>query len=178
MTHRRDALVKKWFDRVIQAYPDTTTRFLAGEKDRFRNPIGHTLHEGLSALFDGLLRTEETASWTSALNSIVKMHAVQDCTAGQAVSFPFLLKGLLRIEYAAERSRCPDEFAELEARIDEMALLAFDLYMQCRERTYAIKYNEAKRSVFMLERARSTAAQESQEDEIPSAFRGADHKSG
>ena len=91
---------------------------------------------------------------TPELNDIVKVRAVQDITAGEAVSFPFLLKKILREECPAEVSHYPDEYANLEARIDEMALLAFDLYMQSREKLFEIKYNEAKRSAFMLERAR------------------------
>jgi hypothetical protein len=33
-----------------------------------------------------------------------------------------------------------------------MALLAFDLYMKCREKIYEIKAEEAKRRVYLLER--------------------------
>jgi hypothetical protein len=33
-----------------------------------------------------------------------------------------------------------------------MALLAFDLFMKCREQIYEIKTSEAKRRLFMLER--------------------------
>jgi hypothetical protein len=33
-----------------------------------------------------------------------------------------------------------------------MALLAFDLFMKCRERIYEIKANEARRRMFLLER--------------------------
>jgi hypothetical protein len=152
LANRRDTLVKKWFDGIVQTYPESTTRFLAQEKDPFRNPIGHTLKKSLSALFDGLVKPKELASLTPELNDIVKMRAVQDITAGQAASFPFLLKKILRKECAAEVSSYPDEYVNLEARIDEMALLAFDLYMKSREQLLEIKYNEAKRSMFMLEK--------------------------
>lgn len=156
LANQRDSLVKKWVQGILQTYPESTTRFLAKEKDPFRNPIGHTLKESLSFLFDGLIQTKEMASLSPVLNDIVRMRAVQDFTAGDAVSFPFLLKKILREECTADLSRCPDEFADLEARIDELALLAFDLYMKSRERVFEIKYNEAKRSMFMLERVRPT----------------------
>ncbi len=152
LANRRDSLVKKWFDGIVQAYPESTTRFLAQEKDPFRNPVGHTLKESLSVLFDKLIQPKNLTSLTPELNDIVKMRAVQDFTAGQAVAFPFLLKKILRKECAADISRCPDEFVDLEARIDEMAVLAFDLFMASRERLFEIKYNEAKRSLFMLEK--------------------------
>jgi hypothetical protein len=53
-----------------------------------------------------------------------------------------------------ELQRCPDggSLAAVDGRIDEMALLAFDLFMKCRERMYEIKTNEAKRRIYVLER--------------------------
>jgi hypothetical protein len=156
LAHRRDGLVKKWFDGIVQTYPDTTIRFLDREKDRFRNPVGHTLRGSLAVLFDGIVQAKETASLAPVLDDIVRMRTVQDFTAGQAVSFPFVLKKVLREQCPADLARCPDEFAGLEARIDELAILAFDLYMKCRERIFEIKYNEAKRSIFMQERVRPT----------------------
>ncbi len=154
LANQRDNLVRKWFEGIVQTYPESTTRFLDQEKDPFRNPIGHTLKESLSAIFDGLIHPKELASLTPELNDIVRMRAVADFSAGQAVSFPFLLKKVLREECTADVSRCPEEFVDLETRIDEMALLAFDLYMKSREQLYEIKYNEAKRSTFMLGKTR------------------------
>jgi hypothetical protein len=154
LADQKDSLVKKWFEGILRAYPESTTGFLARENDPFRNPIGHTLKESLSALFDGLVQSKDAASLAPPMDAIVKTRAVQDFSAGQAVSFPFLLKKILREECTADVSRFPDEFVDLEARIDALAILAFDLFMKSRERLYEIRYNEAKRSVFMLERAR------------------------
>jgi hypothetical protein len=157
LANRRSAVVRRWLERLLEAYPESTTRFLSEEKDPFRNPVGHTLHEGLEALFDGLLQPAETASLAPVLDGIVRIQAVQDFTAGQAVAFPFLLKQILRTEFAADVRRHSDELALLEARIDELALLAFDLFMKCREQVYALKVNETKRRAFILERTRGTA---------------------
>ena len=38
----------------------------------------------------------------------------------------------------------------MESRIDDLALLAFDVYMNCREKLYEIKANEAKNQVSRL----------------------------
>ena len=40
----------------------------------------------------------------------------------------------------------------VQRRIDELALLAFDLFMKCREEIYEIKAREAQRKVYVLER--------------------------
>jgi hypothetical protein len=152
LANHRSAVVKKWFERLLQTYPESTTRFLSQEKDSFRNPVGHTLHEGLSALFDGLIQPTDMASLTPVLDSIVRIRAVQDFTAGQALAFPFLLKQIIRAEFTADALRYSDELVAMEARIDELALLAFELFVKCREQVYGIKANEIKRRSFILER--------------------------
>ncbi|MDP3001478.1 MAG: RsbRD N-terminal domain-containing protein [Bryobacterales bacterium] len=143
----RSAVVREWFERTLQSYPEQTSGFLRGEKDPFRNPVGHTLRDGLGVLFDELAGEMDQARITAALDAIVRIRAVQDHTASQAVAFLFLLKEVLR-----DKSPAAD-LAMLEKRIDRMALLAFDLYMKCREKIYEIKAEEAKRRVYVLERA-------------------------
>ena len=142
----RSAVIQEWFERTLRDYPGQTVGFLRGEKDPFRNPVGHTLREGLAVLFDEILGEMDEPRITAALDAIVRIRAVQDYTASQAVAFLFLLKEVLR-----EKSPAAD-LAMLENRIDRMALLAFDLYMKCREKIYEIKAEEAKRRVYLLER--------------------------
>ena len=43
-----------------------------------------------------------------------------------------------------------DELTAFENRIDHLSLLAFDLYVGCREKIYEIKANEVKRKYFKL----------------------------
>jgi hypothetical protein len=142
----RSAVIQEWFERTLRDYPGQTVGFLRGEKDPFRNPVGHTLREGLAVLFDEILGEMDEPRITAALDAMVRIRAVQDYTASQAVAFLFLLKEVLR-----EKSPSAD-LATLENRIDRMVLLAFDLYMKCREKIYEIKAEEAKRRVYLLER--------------------------
>ena len=148
LARRRGAIVAEWFERTIESYPDQSSRFLRGEKDPFRNPVGHTLREGLAVLFDELLAGMDSSRITAALDSIVRIRAVQDSTPSQAVGFLFLLKRILREEEPEM------EPAEIDTRIDGMILLAFDLYMKCREKIYEIRAAEAQRRVFVPERVR------------------------
>ncbi len=47
-----------------------------------------------------------------------------------------------------------EELAALESRIDDMALLAFDLFMGCREKIYELRANEVRnRTVRLLKKA-------------------------
>jgi hypothetical protein len=153
---KRGAIVEEWLARTLQSYPEHTSTFLSREKDPFKNPVGHTLAEALPALFDRLVEGADAATLSRSLDPIVRMRAVQDFSAGQAVAFIFLLKRVLREALGGEKrgGAGSEGLAALEARIDEMALLAFDLFMQCRERLYEIRAKEAKRRLFVLDRIR------------------------
>lgn len=151
---KKHAIIEAWLAQTLQTYPEHTSRFLLQEKDPFRNPVGHTLKEAFPALFDQLIGGMDATTITPLLDGIVRIRAVQDFTAGQAVAFLFLLKKVVREALQDEIQRRPDGdgLAAVEGRIDEMALLAFDLFMKCREKIYEIKANEAKRRIYVLER--------------------------
>jgi hypothetical protein len=151
---KKTAIIEAWLTRILQTYPEHTGRFLSRERDPFHNPVGSTLKDALPVLFDGVLEGMDTAQVTPALDSIVRIRAVQDFTAGQAVGFVFLLKKIMREALGHETNRGPNggDLAAVEGRIDEMALLAFDLFMRCREKIYEIKANEAKRRIYVLEK--------------------------
>ncbi|MGA2324951.1 MAG: RsbRD N-terminal domain-containing protein [Bryobacteraceae bacterium] len=142
----RDAVARHWLARTLGAYPFLTSRFLAEEKDRFRNPVGHALREALPVLLEELLGEMNLARLTPVLDQVVKIRAVQDFTASQAVGFIFVLKDVLRHEEPGGLTPA------LEQRIDQMALTAFDLYVRCREKMDEIKAGEARRGTYVLDR--------------------------
>jgi hypothetical protein len=154
---RRDVLLAAWLMRTLETYPAASRDFLAGEKDSFRNPVGHTLRERLASLLEGLLGAQEVADLVPALEPIVRLRAVQGFTPGQAISFLFLLKDVARELMARLGESAATETERLEARIDRLALAAFDLYVKCREEICTIQVNEAKRGMFMqLRRAKGS----------------------
>ena len=147
LARRRDAILERWFERTVQSYPGEASLFLRSDKDPFRNPVGHTLREGLAILLDEVLGKMDGSRIDAALEAIVRLRAVEDFTPGQALAFVFQLKRIARQEAAG------GELELFDSRVDEMALLAFDLYMKCREKLYEIKADEARRRVYLLERA-------------------------
>jgi hypothetical protein len=151
LLERRNAILEEWLERTLGTYPDSTARFFSEVNDRFRNPVGHALREVLPALLDSLLRAADTAAMVPLLDRIVRLRAVQDFTASQAVAFVFLLKRVIRGELEGESVRGSEEMAALEARIDELGLLAFDVFMKCREQIYEIKAHEALRMMSVRE---------------------------
>lgn len=149
LVKNRDAILKEWLARTLQTYPFLSSRFLLEEKDQFRNPVGHALREGLPVLLDEALGEMDMARVESVLSEIMRARAVQNFAASEAVSFILVLRAILR-------QSAPDtDISALEDRIDRLALVAFDLYMNCREKTYEIKANEAKRAVYVLERLKN-----------------------
>jgi RsbRD-like negative regulator of sigma factor len=143
----KEAIAEQWFARVLRTYPTQTAHFLAEEKDPFRNPVGTTFRQALAILLEELLLAMDHNKVAAALDSIMQIRAVQDSTPGRALEFLFQLKGILRDQQ-------PGPVLELlDARIDEMALAAFDLYMKYRERLAEARVNETRRRVYVLERA-------------------------
>ncbi|SPE34634.1 dissimilatory sulfite reductase system component, protein DsrT [Candidatus Sulfopaludibacter sp. SbA6] len=142
----KEAIAEQWLGRVLRTYPGQAAGFLATEHDAFRNPIGYTLKRGLAILLEELLLEMDASRVEAALDSIVQIRAVEDCAPGRALEFLFQLKPILS-EHASGL-----DLDLLNARIDEMALLAFNLYMKYRERTFEARANEARRRVYVLER--------------------------
>jgi hypothetical protein len=139
---KKKAIIQKWIDLVLDSYGSPA--FFKKQKDRFANPIGATISEALQDLYAILLEERDLGEAARPLEDIIKIRAVQDFTPSQAVGFVYLFKRIARAELVKEKNR--DEIgaglAVLEARIDMVALMAFDFYMDCRERLHQIRVNE------------------------------------
>jgi hypothetical protein len=146
-------LQKRWLDLIIDTYPADSQRFLREQKDRFANPVGTTLSRAVETLFHELLHGMDSEKVDSSLDEIVRIRAIQDFSPARAMAFIFLLKGVLRDELAREikeNTAACEGLLALEARIDEMALRGFELYMNCRERVFELRAREAKNHVSRL----------------------------
>lgn len=152
LSEKKSSLIKKWFKAIIENYPADASHFLLKQKDRFQNPIGYTISEGIEGLFDEILRDPDSEKIFPILNDIMKIKAVQDFSPSKAVSFLFLLKRVIRDEMGDEirKDLLTEDLAILETQIDRLALLSFDIYMKCRERIYEIKTDEVRRMTFRL----------------------------
>jgi len=144
---------KRWLALVIDTYPADSQRFLREQKDRFANPVGTTLSRAMETLYHELIHGMDSEKVDSSLDEIVRIRAIQDFSPARAMAFIFVLKKVLREEFAQEgresEAAC-EELLALESRVDEMALRGFDLYMKCREKVYEIRAKEAKNQVSRL----------------------------
>ena len=144
---RRAAIVARWTDLALEVYPEDSSGFLKGEKDRFRNPVGRITREALGSLYDGLLAGQPAEDLGDALDGIVRVRAVQDLSPDQAVGFVFLLKRAIDDELgdtATDRAS-RNELSALHTGIDRLALQAFGRYVVCREAIFDLRVRESHR---------------------------------
>lgn len=146
LSQKKAAILERWFGLMLDTYPDDSARFFKQEKDRFANPVGYTISQEIETIYEGLLRRESPDKLASSLDNIIRIRAVQDFSPSQAIAFVFLLKRAIREELGRKLQEIQvlKAVLEFESRIDELALLAVDIYMECREKTYEIRINEIK----------------------------------
>lgn len=161
LSAKKAAILKTWQDAVVAAYPVETATFLRKVKDPFANPVGNAITRETERIFDALVQGSPPEDVVPHLEEIIRVRSVQDFSPAEAVAFVFLLKDALRKELDAE-IQAGQHIAELlafESRIDSLALLAFGLYMHCRERIYELRADEVKRqTATLLDRARRREA--------------------
>ena len=154
----KTTILKRWLELILDAYPPDSRKFFASQKNRFANPVGANLSEGLEGLFDGLVQgvDSESDSFSEFLDKIVRIRAVQDFSAAKAVGFVFFLKTAVRetLRKGTLDNKTFQELLEFESRIDSLSLLAFNIYMQCRETIFEMRATEIRARVSrILDRA-------------------------
>jgi len=148
--HKKSAITKKWFDLTAQTYAPDTAEFLKRNKDQFANPVGATMLTGLQGLLDQLIHSMDPEILSSHLDPIIRIRAAQNFTPAQATAFILSLKTVLRKDLAKELRdrRVAAELIAFESKIDQLCLMAFDIYMQCRETIFQISANETRNRIF------------------------------
>ena len=149
----RDTVLDRWIETVFGQYPEETSKFLRQQPDRFANPVGASLREGLAELLDGLIRGAQDKEFESPLDDVIRVRAVQEFSPSAAVEFVFNLKAIVREELAKAGCGNTTEAAAFDSAIDHLGLLAFNVYMSCREQLWAIRAKQIRNeSVGIMER--------------------------
>ena len=156
LLQKKPLILNRWLDLIVETYPADTRRFLKKQKDRFANPVGTTISREIENLYEELLQGIDPDRVSPILDRIIRIRAIQDFSPSQAISFIFLLKRVIRevLEKEVQENRLSDELMRFDSKVDDLALLAFDIFMSCREKIYKIKADQAKNQVSkLLERA-------------------------
>lgn len=140
LSKKRNNIIGKAFDLIISTYPEQSRIFLKGKNNRFSNPIGYHTNQTIQQIIDNIIADEELESYLLPLENIIQIRAVQDFTPSQAIGFIFLIKKAIHAEIHKEANS--NELMELMSKIDSLALIAFDIFMNYREKIYDIKAKE------------------------------------
>jgi hypothetical protein len=151
LLQKRSLIIKKWLESILNTYPSDTKMFLKKKKNQFANPVGHIIAGETENLYDILLDEGVTdrEKLSQILDRIIRIRSVQDFSPSQSLLFIHALKDILK-EELIEEIRGNDLFEDLfkfYEKIDNVALVAFDIYAKCRETIYEIKAEQAKKQV-------------------------------
>jgi len=149
---KRDRIVDKWINSIQESYPAETVEFFRHQRNRFANPVGAAISETVGPLFDELLNGNNQQNMFSFLDRIIRIRAVQDFPPSGAVAVVFLLKKVIRDEMRKDidKDGLFEDLLEFESRIDYCVLLAFDVYMKCRETIWENKLDDFIKRPFLV----------------------------
>lgn len=150
LSGRKESIVNQWIDLVISSYAPDTAQFIKSRRDRFANPIGSKITAGLTGLFEQLLVDPQEEDIRKHLDPVVRIRAVQNFTASQATAFVLALKPIVEKNLKKELrdSDTAGSYRAFAAKIDAVSLVAFDIYMECREKIYQLKTDTEKDKIY------------------------------
>ena len=150
LSEHKDAIVEQWLAAIFATYPAETSTFLYNEKDPFANPMGHNLATGVRDLVEQLvLDPDDVDRLRPPLDVILRLRNVQEFSASQALAFVFALKDVMRRVLPLDDAQ-QQAMLDFDRRVDGLALLAFDIFMSCKEKLYEIRVGEMKRRTAKL----------------------------
>jgi hypothetical protein len=114
--------------------------------------------DALAGILDVFLGESDLTRARLPLEQIMKIRALSQSSAAGAVRFVFALRELVRASLAVEGKVANANAQHFEARVDELALEAFDAYTRCREHLHEVRISELKRNLHVVAaRGRSAA---------------------
>ena len=147
---KKKDILKKWFETTINTYPEETAKIFNRSKNKFDNPVGVATNESLESVIDLLCQNlglpdnenlnEELIE--QALDSVIRIRAIQSFSASKAVGFVFELKDIVK-KIAGGEIR-----TEFDRKVDQIALAAFNRFLKCRETIFLLKATEAKKRTY------------------------------
>jgi hypothetical protein len=164
---QKKQILAKWFEVLTGTYPPDTARFLKANPDTFTNPVAGTARRSMEALLDALMADASAEALTSLLDPLIRIRAVQTMfTPSQATAFILDLKPIIRTGLSTPIDDPQDrrELQALENRIDRLLLIAFDLFVSCREKIYHLKATEEQSKIYRAF-ARAGLVRENPEDQ-------------
>jgi hypothetical protein len=171
LAKNKNAILRRWFDLILETYPSDAATLMKKDRDPFTNPVGSTMLREIEVVFRGLCEECTAQECSASLDSILKIRSVQDFSPSKAVGFVLLLKKAIEesLKSEIEKPGIREEWSSFQARIDNLSLQGFDIYVACREKVYEIRMNQARiekeMALKMMERMTSSKQKRKKEEE-------------
>lgn len=130
----REAICDEWIARVFGG--SFIKRASAG---LLEDPFFHTVRSEWGAILGILYSSQPVDESLSLPEEYIRLRAVQEISAAEAVSHIFVLKDIVRERHGQEKG-----YEDLSRRLDMLALHTFNSYVQCRDRLFQIRLKEIK----------------------------------
>jgi hypothetical protein len=147
---KKEKILSTWIERTLDSY--ISSGFFKRSKDKFANPVGANVREGLTKLYNLIIKGVDPQEYTEPLDQVIRIRAVQDFSPAQAVAPILELKWVVKQIFSEDKA-CRDllvELASFDCDVDRAALAAFDLYMECRDRLHRARIRELKSGSYIL----------------------------
>ncbi|MCI5150843.1 MAG: hypothetical protein D3916_15920, partial [Candidatus Electrothrix sp. MAN1_4] len=147
-----------WVERALDSY--ISSNFFKQTEDQFANPVGANIRAGLTSIFQLLLTEAEPQHFVEPLDQVIRIRAVQEFTPSQAVAPILDLKWVVKqVLSRDEQGRTLLlELIPFDREVDKIALMGFDMYMNCRDRLYQARIRELKSGSYILTDASCASA--------------------
>ncbi len=151
---QKKKILEKWFEATINTYPAETAKILSRSKNKFDNPVGSATYESLERtidlLYENLMQAQDIGIneelIEQALDSVIRIRAVQNFSASEAVGFVFELKDIVQNLSGTDNETLSDK--NFDRKVDKIALAAFNRFLKCRESIFLLKATEAKNRTY------------------------------
>jgi hypothetical protein len=149
LREKRLEIADNLFKCIVKTYEKETERFLIGGKDRFENPMGWNFKDATWGLLDEIFGKNRDSEIKKNLETIIKIRAIQDFEPSEAILFVIDLKNLI-LDVLNKNSVTLDKetLSDILLLTDKIYLMAMDIYMNCRENFWQIKFNEVMNRPF------------------------------
>lgn len=149
---RRGSILKAWragLDGASgESRPSSTKK-----ANPFTASVTYLVNEGTSDVVTWLVDQRGAEDIPESLVDLCRLKAVQEASPSLAFGFIFDLKRAIRSALTASgKEREGAELGQVDDRIDELALLAFDRYSEFREKIYLIRVAEMQRGEGLAQR--------------------------
>ena len=148
----RTKILKQILREVLQTYPDQAKPLISVGSDRFANPLGATLSEGVEEIFEVITGDKTLDEIELPLERMFKLKAVQEGKTNLALDFLFSLKSIIRniCNPAGGNPAELQELFEIEERIDQIVMRGLQVFISAREKLLELQVAEIKHRTYSL----------------------------